>query len=155
MVNYPAAALFTFSFFVVYMHPALQSVIGGLLVGTAVWILLMGIGRVAGVSGIASEAIASPRTSLWRFAFLLGLIIGGAFFVKAFAIPTANVASGAWLIVAGLLVGFGTVLAGGCTSGHGVCGLGRRSARSLAATLSFMAAGMATVAILNAMKAGA
>jgi hypothetical protein len=85
---------------------------------------------------------------------LLGLIVGGAFFVKVFSIPTANVANGAWLVVAGLLVGFGTVMAGGCTSGHGVCGLGRRSMRSLVATLSFMAAGMATVAILNALKAG-
>jgi len=137
-----------------YMHPYLQSFIGGLLVGTAVWILLKGIGRVAGISGIAAEVISSPRRSLWRFAFLLGLIVGGAFFVKVFSVPTANVASGAWLVVAGLLVGFGTVMAGGCTSGHGVCGLGRRSMRSLVATLSFMAAGMATVAILNALKAG-
>ena len=137
------------------MHPYLQSFVGGLLVGTAVWILLKGIGRVAGISGIAAEAISSPRTSLWRFAFLLGLIIGGAFFVKFFSIPTANVASGGTLIAAGLLVGFGTVVAGGCTSGHGVCGLGRRSMRSLVATASFMGAGMVTVAILNALKAGA
>ena len=137
------------------MHPYLQSFVGGLLVGTAVWILLKGIGRVAGISGIAAEAISSPRTSLWRFAFLLGLIIGGAFFVKFFSIPTANVASGGALIAAGLLVGFGTVVAGGCTSGHGVCGLGRRSMRSLVATASFMGAGMVTVATLNALKAGA
>ncbi|MBP6530491.1 MAG: YeeE/YedE family protein [Burkholderiales bacterium] len=137
------------------MHPYLQSFVGGVLVGTAVWILLKGIGRVAGISGIAAEAISSPRTSLWRFAFLLGLIIGGAFFVKFFSIPTANVASGGALIAAGLLVGFGTVVAGGCTSGHGVCGLGRRSMRSLVATASFMGAGMVTVAILNALKAGA
>ena len=137
------------------MHPYLQSFVGGLLVGTAVWILLKGIGRVAGISGIAAEAISSPRTSLWRFAFLLGLIIGGAFFVKFFSIPTANVASGGTLIAAGLLVGFGTVVAGGCTSGHGVCGLGRRSMRSLVATASFMGAGMVTVATLNALKAGA
>lgn len=112
----------------------------------------MGLGRVTGISGITATALTSPRDSLWRYAFLLGLIGGGAIFVTAFGVSTANVAHGPWLIVAGLLVGFGTVLGSGCTSGHGVCGLGRRSLRSFVATLTFMAAGMATVAILNAIK---
>jgi uncharacterized protein len=137
------------------MHPYLQSLVGGLLIGTSVWILLMGLGRVTGISGIAATALTSPRDSLWRYAFLLGLIGGGAVFANVFDVSTVNVANGPWLMVAGLLVGFGTVLGSGCTSGHGVCGLGRRSVRSLVATLTFMAAGMATVAILNAMKAGA
>jgi uncharacterized protein len=137
------------------MHPYLQSLVGGLLIGTSVWILLMGLGRVTGISGIAATALTSPRDSLWRYAFLLGLIGGGAVFANVFGVSTVNVANGPWLMVAGLLVGFGTVLGSGCTSGHGVCGLGRRSVRSLVATLTFMAAGMATVAILNAMKAGA
>jgi uncharacterized protein len=136
------------------MHPYLQSLVGGLLIGTSVWILLMGLGRVTGISGIAATALTSPRDSLWRYAFLLGLIGGGAVFANVFDVSTVNVANGPWLVVAGLLVGFGTVLGSGCTSGHGVCGLGRRSVRSLVATLTFMAAGMATVAILNAMKAG-
>lgn len=133
------------------MHPYFLSFLGGLLIGTAVWLLLMGLGRVAGVSGILAAAIGEPRHSLWRFAFLAGLIAGGAWFVRAFNLPTLTVAPTPILLVAGLLVGFGTVLSGGCTSGHGVCGLGRRSTRSLVATLTFMAAGAATVAIVRAL----
>jgi uncharacterized protein len=136
----------------------LWSLSGGLLIGVAVWIMLAGLGRITGVSGIAATAAATamtqPRQNVWRFAFLGGLVVGGALFAKLFAASTANVASTPWIAAAGLLVGFGTVLGSGCTSGHGVCGLGRRSLRSLAATLTFMAAGMATVAILNVMRGG-
>ena len=134
------------------MHPYVLSFIGGLLVGVSVWLMLIGLGRVTGVSGIAATAIAEPRVSLWRFAFLLGLVLGGAMFASLFQITGVSVASTPWLIAAGLLVGFGTVLGGGCTSGHGVCGLGRRSKRSLAATLSFMVAGMVTVAVIRALQ---
>lgn len=134
------------------MHPYVLSFIGGLLVGVSVWLMLIGLGRVTGVSGIAATAIAEPRVSLWRFAFLLGLVAGGAVFASLFQIVGVSVASTPWLVAAGLLVGFGTVLGGGCTSGHGVCGLGRRSKRSLAATLSFMVAGMVTVAVIRALQ---
>jgi uncharacterized protein len=130
----------------------LWSLCGGLLIGVAVWIMLAGLGRVTGISGIAVSAVTEPRESAWRFAFLVGLIIGGALFAKLLAISAANVASTPWIIAAGLLVGFGTVLGSGCTSGHGVCGLGRRSLRSLVATLTFMAAGMATVAVINVLR---
>lgn len=131
------------------------SFVGGLLIGGAVWLMLIGLGRVAGISGIAATAMAAPRTSAWRVAFLLGLVVGGAGFARLFNVSGTAVAATPWLIAAGLLVGFGTVLGGGCTSGHGVCGLGRRSLRSLVATLVFMAAGMATVAVIHAVKAGA
>ena len=131
-------------------HPYLLSLVGGLLIGAAVWLMLRGLGRITGISGITIMAIAEPRDSGWRFAFLLGLIAGGALFSNLFHAVTTPVASGRWLIVAGLLVGFGTVLGGGCTSGHGVCGLGRRSPRSIVATLTFMAAGMLTVAVIRA-----
>jgi uncharacterized protein len=134
------------------MPPYALSFVGGLLIGAAVWLMLSGLGRITGVSGIAATALAKPRASLWRFAFLLGLVLGGALFAHVFNATGSAVASRPWLITAGLLVGFGTVLGGGCTSGHGVCGLGRRSARSLVATLVFMAAGMATVAIIHALK---
>ncbi len=134
------------------MHPYLLSFIGGLLVGTAVWLLLMGLGRVAGVSGIMAAAIDNPRSSAWRFAFLGGLIGGGLLFARAFNIAAVTVTSTPWLIVAGLLVGFGTVVSGGCTSGHGVCGLGRRSARSLVATVTFMVFGAVTVAVVRAIQ---
>ena len=134
------------------MHPYALSSIGGLLIGASVWLMLVGLGRVTGVSGIAATAMTEPRVSLWRFAFLLGLVMGGALFAQVFNVYGASVASMPWLIGAGLLVGFGTVLGGGCTSGHGVCGLGRRSKRSLVATLVFMGAGMVTVAAIHAMK---
>ena len=137
------------------MHPYLLSTIGGLLIGAAVWLMLVGLGRVTGISGIAATAITEPSTSAWRFAFLAGLILGGLMFARFFNTATVAVATTPWLIVAGLLVGFGTVFGGGCTSGHGVCGLGRRSARSLVATLTFMAAGVATVALLRALAGGA
>jgi uncharacterized protein len=134
------------------MHPYLLSFIGGLLVGASVWLMLIGLGRVTGVSGIVATAITEPRASAWRLAFLLGLVVGGVVFASLFQITGVSVASTPWLVVAGLLVGFGTVLGGGCTSGHGVCGLGRRSKRSLAATLTFMGAGMLTVAVLRALQ---
>lgn len=134
------------------MHAYALSFLGGLLVGASVWLMLVGLGRVTGVSGIAATAITEPRVSLWRFAFLLGLILGGALFANVLHIFGTSIASTPWLIVSGLLVGFGTVVGGGCTSGHGVCGLGRRSPRSLAATLTFMGAGMVTVAVIHAIK---
>ena len=134
------------------MHPYLLSTMGGLLIGVSVWIMLVGLGRVTGVSGIAATALTAPRDGLWRITFLLGLIGGGAIFAQLFNLHGASVTSTPWLVGAGLLVGFGTVLGGGCTSGHGVCGLGRRSVRSLVATLAFMAAGMLTVAIIHATK---
>ncbi len=134
------------------MHPYVLSSLGGLLIGVSVWLMLVGLGRVTGVSGIAATALAQPSISFWRFAFLFGLVVGGALFAHLFNVTGAPVASRPWVIAAGLLVGFGTVLGGGCTSGHGVCGLGRRSIRSLVATLVFMAAGMVTVAIIHAMK---
>lgn len=131
------------------MHPYLLSFLGGLLIGLAVCLLLFGVGRVAGVSGIMAAALAGPRSGAWRFAFLGGLIGGGLLFARAFNVAAPTVATTPWLIAAGLLVGFGTVVSGGCTSGHGVCGLGRRSARSLVATLVFMVCGAATVALIR------
>ena len=133
------------------MHPYLLSFIGGLLIGIAVWLLLSGLGRVAGISGIMAAALGDPRASAWRFAFLGGLIGGGLLFARALHLATVPVATTPWLIVAGLLVGVGTVISGGCTSGHGVCGLGRRSLRSLVATMTFMAFGAVTVAIIRAL----
>jgi uncharacterized protein len=128
------------------------SFIGGLLIGVAVWLMLAGLGRVTGVSGIAASAITEPRSGVWRWTFLLGLVVGGAVLARLFNASSASVTSPFGLVAAGLLVGFGTVLGGGCTSGHGVCGLGRRSKRSLVATLVFMSAGVVTVAAIRAMN---
>jgi uncharacterized protein len=119
---------------------------GGLLIGLASWLLLASLGKVAGISGIASSALSEkPSDGTWRWAFLLGLIAGGALFAAWLSPPM--IAQRPWplLLIAGLLVGAGTVIGSGCTSGHGVCGLGRRSLRSLVATCVFMVVAMITV----------
>lgn len=131
------------------MHyfPALT---GGILIGLASWLMLASLGRVTGISGIASTALfeqshAGSHNGAWRWFFLAGLMLGGAWFASMLSISVPGPRS-TWLLVpAGLLVGFGTVMGSGCTSGHGVCGLGRRSGRSLIATCTFMATGFATV----------
>ncbi len=128
---------------------ALQAVTGGVLIGLASWFLLVSIGRIAGVSGIAASAMVPAPTDIkadrfWRVAFILGLVIGGAIASAWVPTPAQTLRPILLLILAGLLVGVGTVMGSGCTSGHGVCGLGRRSGRSLAATLVFMGVGFAT-----------
>jgi uncharacterized protein len=133
---------------------ALQALAGGVLIGFASWLLFAALGRVAGISGIAAGALAPDRQAQgasgpWRLMFLLGLIGGGALAFVIFTPPQIATRPIPLLAAAGLLVGVGTVLGSGCTSGHGVCGLGRRSARSLVATFSFMGAGIATVTILQ------
>jgi uncharacterized protein len=135
---------------------ASQALGGGVLIGLASWLLLSSLGRVAGVSGIAASAL-SPEPSekgsdrFWRWAFLIGLVLGGALSAGWLQTPSVSTRPMWLLIAAGLLVGVGTVLGSGCTSGHGVCGLGRRSVRSLVATLVFMGAGFATVFVINLM----
>jgi uncharacterized membrane protein YedE/YeeE len=125
---------------------------GGLLIGAAAALLLWLNGRIAGISGIVGQALApQPGDFGWRLCFIAGLVAGGAFgfaFVPD-SMPKAAVDSPLLIILAGLLVGVGTSYAAGCTSGHGVCGLGRRSVRSLAATLVFIAAGIATVSMIR------
>ncbi len=128
------------------MHPFLQSALGGILIGLASWLLLASLGRVAGISGIAAGALLPQRgDTAWRWMFLAGLMLGGAATAAWLQPPATALRPLALLAAAGLLVGFGTVLGSGCTSGHGVCGLGRRSLRSLVATLVFMGTGAATV----------
>ncbi len=119
---------------------------GGLLIGMAAVVLLFWNGRVAGISGIASGVLFSRPGSerWWRLAFLAGLLLGTAAWVHGFAPtpPRRPHFPAALIALAGLLVGYGTAQAGGCTSGHGVCGVARLSARSLAATAVFLAVAM-------------
>lgn len=125
---------------------------GGLLIGAAATLLLAGIGRIAGVSGIAGGLLRrSPGDAAWRVLFLLGLVSGGGLYALASGAPfPIRVDVGApLLIVAGALVGFGTRLGSGCTSGHGVCGIARLSARSITATVTFIGVAMATTFILR------
>ncbi len=118
---------------------------GGALIGLAsVW-LLAANGRIAGVSGIL-HGLFSPPFGEWRAWFISGLLLAGLAWQAAGApVPLRQDFSLVWAAAAGLLVGFGTRMSGGCTSGHGVCGLGRLSARSLVAVCVFMASGMVSV----------
>jgi len=124
-----------------------SAALGGIVIGLAAALLVLANGRVAGISGIVGGML-KPRAGdvRWRLAFVAGLLLAPAAYAAFAPYPAATIEAG-WpaLIVAGLLVGLGTRCAGGCTSGHGVCGLSRLSPRSLAATLSFMAAGFLTV----------
>lgn len=121
---------------------------GGILIGLAVSLMLLWNGRVTGISGILYGLLNPVRGDIaWRFFFVLGLLAGGAVLLVLQA-PVFNFPdfpSRAGLQIAGVLVGFGTVLGGGCTSGHGVCGISRLSIRSLVATALFMAAGILAV----------
>ena len=134
----------------------LHGLIGGLLVGLAGAVMLLGLGRIAGVSGIAARASGlggeMPLATAW--AFLAGLPIGALLIARTTDWHPASFASTPMLIVAGLLVGFGTRLGSGCTSGHGVCGISRLSHRSLVATATFIAAGVATVFLLSKIGVG-
>lgn len=123
------------------------SLAGGLLLGLAAAAFILVNGRILGISGIIG-GLLSPRAGDvgWRFAFVLGLLAAPLVFNLWQGVPVPRVEAG-WgtVVIAGLLVGLGTRYGSGCTSGHGVCGLSRLSPRSLAATLSFMAAGFLTV----------
>ena len=126
------------------------ALIGGVLIGLAsVW-LLAANGRIAGVSGILHGLFAQPPGDRpWRAAFVAGLIVAGFAWHALFPTAPSREVSLPWLAVAGALVGFGTRVGGGCTSGHGVCGLGRFSLRSLVAVVVFMLAGMAATYIVR------
>lgn len=126
--------------------------IGGLMIGVAAAIMLLGLGRIAGVSGLAARAVGFTQGGAPRsvaIAFILGLPLGALVVaLLSGGIPASYPAPGL-LIIAGLIVGYGTRLGSGCTSGHGVCGVSRLSRRSLTATALFMGSGFATVAILR------
>lgn len=132
----------------------LAGLAGGALIGLAAALMLLGLGRIAGVSGIAAKAAGlggsgMERSSAWLF--VLGLPLGALVVMLAQGGLEPVFAGPVPLVIAGLLVGIGTRMGSGCTSGHGVCGMSRLSGRSIVATLTFMAAGIATVAIMNAI----
>lgn len=128
-----------------------MSLAGGLVIGLASAILLLFNGRIAGISGVVGGLLKPARTDIaWRAAFVAGLVISPLIFALAAPLPEVQVEAGyPVLLVAGLLVGFGTRYGSGCTSGHGICGLSRRSPRSLVATISFMFAGFITVYLVR------
>lgn len=124
---------------------------GGALIGAASAMMILGVGRIAGISGIVG-GLMPPRTNdaLWRIAFIAGLICAPAA-LSLWRPPIPPTFSTSWgvLALAGALVGFGSRLGSGCTSGHGVCGLSRLSPRSFAATATFMTVGFATVFVVR------
>lgn len=146
---------------------SLQGLAGGILIGLSATWLMATLGRIAGISGIIGNLITMrPKgDSAWRLTFLLGLI-SGPIVLMLLGGGLGNVAGGpgevigapaggvVLMLVAGLLVGVGTGLSSGCTSGHGVCGLARLSPRSLAATLTFLAAAIITVYVVRHMLGG-
>ncbi len=135
---------------------ALHGLAGGALIGLASVLLMLLHGRIAGISGILGGLVGgllgsgSKPETLWRLAFVLGLLYAPLLYRRWDVVGPIHVEAGSGtLVAAGLLVGFGTRLAGGCTSGHGVCGLSRLSLRSLAAVAAFMGAGFVTVGVVR------
>jgi len=118
----------------------LQSLIGGLLIGFSTLLMIRLLGKIAGISGIVGQLWSSGSGDrAWRFAFVAGLLISPFLYGLFTPLPeTVVMTSTPWLILAGLMVGFGSRLGSGCTSGHGVCGLSRLSLRSMVATVTFM-----------------
>lgn len=135
------------------MNDYLLALLGGALIGLSVSLMLFWSGRVTGISGIVYGAAVKPTDNdkSWRWHFVGGLIAGGL--LLQFIYPSAfsdGLQTKSWtVIVAGLLVGFGTTLGNGCTSGHGVCGISRLSPRSIIATLTFIGAGVLTVFVFR------
>ena len=134
-----------------YAQP-LEGLAGGILIGLAAAMMLLGAGRIAGVSGITARATGLNRgdmamTSAWGF--LVGLPLGAMAIAVTTDWKAAEFAPWPVLVVAGLIVGFGTRMGSGCTSGHGVCGVSRLSQRSMLATATFITAGIVTVALIN------
>ena len=132
----------------------LTGLLGGALIGLAATVYLLATGRTAGVSGIVAGALGDREARGERIAFLAGLVGAGLIAAVVSSPASATPYPTPVLIVAGVLVGFGTRLGGGCTSGHGVCGISRLSIPSLVATATFIATGAATVAIANHLLLG-
>ena len=139
----------------------ISALVGGAMLGLSASALLYFTGHIAGISGMV-EGLLRPRGTEWRWraAFVAGLLLGGlALVLGGRAVDHVTITSSPRgpiaLAAAGLLVGFGTRLGQGCTSGHGICGLSRLSPRSLLATLTFMAAGIATVTLARVLTGGA
>jgi uncharacterized membrane protein YedE/YeeE len=140
------------------MESIINAIIGGALIGLAASLLFLANGRIAGISGILGQALkVSTPDRRWRMTFIAGLLVGGMGLMNT--MPEVIVAPSTRTIgavaIAGLLVGIGTRMGSGCTSGHGVCGLTRFSGRSLAATIAFMATGFATATVIQLAMGGA
>ncbi len=127
--------------------------LGGMVLGSSAALLLLANGRIAGVSGIVGRLLQGQRL-FENAAFLIGLVLGPVLYAVIFGtLPSVTIAA-SWpvIVIAGLLVGFGTRMGSGCTSGHGILGLARVSPRSIAATAAFLAAGILTATVMGAFR---
>ena len=134
------------------LNSILLPILGGSLLGIAATIMLLFNGRVTGISGIVALSLTKPnKDNLWRWIFLAGMILGGAFmnFVSPQLFINLTERSNGLVVVAGFLVGFGTIMGSGCTSGHGICGVSRLSVRSILATSIFMLSGFFIVQVVR------
>ncbi len=130
-----------------------NALLGGLIIGLSASIMLIFIGRISGISGIFANGLNFKKNNLWRPFFVLGLMLGGffCFKIKPELFYNSINYTPLRLIFSGILVGYGTQLGNGCTSGHGVCGISRLSKRSIVATLCFMTSGLITVYIFGSL----
>jgi len=130
--------------------------LGGLLIGASATAMLLFLGRITGISGIVWGAVSGQAENSWRWLFIVGLVLGPLLYHTLSATPYPAASPLQWwhAVIGGLLVGFGVKLGAGCTSGHGVCGIGRLSSRSLIATMTFMATGIVTVYITRHLLGG-
>lgn len=139
------------------MHHFILAAIGGAMIGAAA-VIMMGLnGRIAGISGILSGVFTQPANEkLWRVLFIVGLVVGGALPTIFFSLPAPPMPDTTigLVLAGGLLVGIGTGLGSGCTSGHGICGMARLSRRSIVATVVFMATGVVAVYVLRHLIGG-
>ena len=131
--------------------------LGGVLIGLSATWTLLSMGRITGISGIWAQAIHPSESRLWQWMFLAGLLLGGVLVwqVTGVAVAGESPVGPVGVAIAGLLVGVGTRMGSGCTSGHGVCGISRLSPRSVVATLTFIATGAITVILVRAILGGA
>ncbi|GHA17395.1 membrane protein [Arenicella chitinivorans] len=139
------------------MHDFIYALIGGGLIGVATVLLMAAEGNILGISGILSRSLTPPTEhAIWRWVFLAGLMLSPVILLSVTKLTMPlEITPNPWLLaIAGLLVGLGTVIGNGCTSGHGVCGISRMSPRSIVATSVFIGTAVATVAVMNLATGG-
>ena len=130
-----------------------SALIGGLIIGLAASVLIVGSGHIMGMSGILKSSLSQLPTLSWQLVFVIGMAVATWGYGLIFGFPQLEMGQPIWkIILAGLLVGFGTRLGSGCTSGHGICGISRLSPRSITATILFLSSGVLTATLLAMLQ---